>query len=1009
MNFSEYREAAHLRYGALAQAVAAILNAAIAREGGYRLQLIKERAKAAASLHKKLVGRGMLDSATLDTDIKDLAGCRIVFYTDRDVATFLNSGIVESNFEVVDRKIHYPARESQDVTELYISNHFVVRLTAERLSLPEYAGFAGMQCEVQVQTILNHSWSEMAHDTIYKEPDLGEFGAAHFAAIKERLAKVARKYLAPAGYEFQKIASDFERLVRGKKLDDEDALGAIAAASDNNDRAEALRVFTDDVLPYYREREGACPKVVAGLMAGLRAAHGTEAKAIETEYGSFPGRTFESLLASTTRVLSQIRYEAPDETFDAALELYRIAPSEDERSPILELANALASHNVHVWQQYGPAMQQLITRQIAGIGDDGAREVRPMLLTMLGQVLSPNAEGTSSSSASLTIHQGTVVASAELRQIRTAALDQLERMYFLAETERERLVALAKMRLAADHPMRGSYGAALSRLIADDARRVTEFETRVVAELSLAGRQKIESQVLHRLMRFAPVPEWLSKEDSELEGVWSAVVTAAQTFNASVNADEDYRVFKVLVGYDSAYPTAWTEPGFDYARDQAYRDAEIERLLATVTVDSFEVWYDRICRYAATESDDLATFPKFAEFIQRIAAHMPDLGFAMVDRLDHRMSSFLPAMLRGLRESDQRDRAERLIAQFIEGGLQLENIAWHFRFGGLVDLPLLRAVLESAQAHANREAARICVIAAAEAYSATETDVIEEVFLPAVRYLDGQGDTSWIDSRLFSWMSRPILVALSETQARQLLDAMLPHPDFSHGMDQIAGALARHRPAAVIDWLGRRLLHRVDERRAKDYDAIPFEVFELKEPLAVHPALMLAELRHWFERDPGTFPYTGGRLLASLFPACPEELFGLMDATFRQAPEDNAGYVLAILQAYEGRPCIYELVRVMVATFAEGSPFLDRARLVLEEGGVVTGEYGFANRAQRRMELVAPWLEDENAKVRAFAADYRRDLERTVAHETRRADHSLAMRRLDYGEDPLQPEVPAGS
>jgi len=172
LDFTEYKEASHLRYGEFAKAISGILAAAIHDDGGYRLQLIKERAKAPNSLHKKLLDRSMLDSRSLETDIKDLAGSRVVFYTDIDVAKFLSSGIVEGNFEVVDRKVHYPARDSEDATELYISSHFVIKLTDQRLALPEYAKFAGMQCEVQVQTILNHSWSEMAHDTIYKMPPL---------------------------------------------------------------------------------------------------------------------------------------------------------------------------------------------------------------------------------------------------------------------------------------------------------------------------------------------------------------------------------------------------------------------------------------------------------------------------------------------------------------------------------------------------------------------------------------------------------------------------------------------------------------------------------------------------------------------------------------------------------------------------------------------------------------------------------------------------------------------
>lgn len=55
-----------------------------------------------------------------------------------------------------------------------------------------------MKCEIQIQTILNHAWAEMAHDTIYKAPILGNFGGKAFDDIESRMRKIARKYLVPA-------------------------------------------------------------------------------------------------------------------------------------------------------------------------------------------------------------------------------------------------------------------------------------------------------------------------------------------------------------------------------------------------------------------------------------------------------------------------------------------------------------------------------------------------------------------------------------------------------------------------------------------------------------------------------------------------------------------------------------------------------------------------------------------------------------------------------------------
>ena len=49
------------------------------------------------------------------------------------------------------------------------------------------------------------------------------------------------------------------------------------------------------------------------------------------------------------------------------------------------------------------------------------------------------------------------------------------------------------------------------------------------------------------------------------------------------------------------------------------------------------------------------------------------------------------------------------------------------------------------------------------------------------------------------------------------------------------------------------------------------------------------------------------------------------------------------------------------------------------------------------------WLADEKERVRAFAEEQIRYLERAIAAKTRRAEASRAARRLDFGENLEEP------
>ncbi len=110
------------------------------------------------------------------------------------------------NFDVDwDRtKIHHPVPGDSDPKNLFISDNFVVSLKEDRTKLPEYARFAGLACEVQVQTTLNHTWSEMEHDILYKKPKLTGFGGKLFEAIERRFETIMKTYLLPAAMNSRK-------------------------------------------------------------------------------------------------------------------------------------------------------------------------------------------------------------------------------------------------------------------------------------------------------------------------------------------------------------------------------------------------------------------------------------------------------------------------------------------------------------------------------------------------------------------------------------------------------------------------------------------------------------------------------------------------------------------------------------------------------------------------------------------------------------------------------------
>ncbi|HEV8238138.1 MAG TPA: hypothetical protein VGS57_02075 [Thermoanaerobaculia bacterium] len=125
---------------------------------------ITGRPKTAESLSLKLQ-RHPSAYQSLD-EITDLAGIRLITYFADDVDRIAE--LVQEEFEVdTDNSVDKRAILDPDRFG-YLSVHYVVSLGESRIDLPEYRRFRDLKAEIQIRSILQHSWAEIHHDLGYK-------------------------------------------------------------------------------------------------------------------------------------------------------------------------------------------------------------------------------------------------------------------------------------------------------------------------------------------------------------------------------------------------------------------------------------------------------------------------------------------------------------------------------------------------------------------------------------------------------------------------------------------------------------------------------------------------------------------------------------------------------------------------------------------------------------------------------------------------------------------------
>ena len=124
---------------------------------------ISYRCKARLSLERKIDNK---QSYSELEDITDLAGARVITHLSDDVDVVAT--MVESEFKV-DKINSIDKRAALDPDRFgYLSLHYVVSLKREREKLQEYSAFKGLKIEIQIRSILQHTWAEIEHDIGYK-------------------------------------------------------------------------------------------------------------------------------------------------------------------------------------------------------------------------------------------------------------------------------------------------------------------------------------------------------------------------------------------------------------------------------------------------------------------------------------------------------------------------------------------------------------------------------------------------------------------------------------------------------------------------------------------------------------------------------------------------------------------------------------------------------------------------------------------------------------------------
>ena len=555
MNRHEYRKEGYKRYEALATEIKSFLDTKIKHENRYHLQQIQHRAKTCDSVECKLRKRNKLDTTDIQSVCKDLAGCRIVFYNNFDVECFGYDLVVPKLFEVDIRrtKFHVHEFDEQDPRKMFESYNFVVSLKKDH---PKYEDFEGMYCEIQVQTALNHMWSEMAHDIIYKPchgtETMNDEEKSKFKRDLEKFAKMKNCYIAPASRISQNLVNDANRDKIGKDRFDRQTLQNIVDAETNRERYDLLKKLNEDVIPNFDDKEPEISEIRYQLEKTWRQVDcESDMDCKKQGVGDIQSHQVTQLIVDTFRKFWKY---GPNITYSIIVRLYASTKSEQSREQLVGFAKHISKNTKDVWDKYGPLVQLIIARKLEN--EPRLLDAGEIICAFAEEILNPEVTGDESKPSGFIIHRGSVKYSDELREARKTAIEAL--FEILRKTDNTFL-----MRQAIDCllnvpmlPVATNYEDRLVESVTHDSIEVFNRLINLIPTCDFNFLHHIEKK-LYRV--------WISnKRLTEKRSNNKLLVSLTEELSSSIlkiirklNSDREFVIYKVLVVVTPFFEPHW--------------------------------------------------------------------------------------------------------------------------------------------------------------------------------------------------------------------------------------------------------------------------------------------------------------------------------------------------------------------------------------------------------------------------------------------------------------------
>lgn len=929
------------------------------RKNNFKYQAITYREKDEKSLKDKLETLKKIKSVK---DIDDLAGCRIIFYLDNDVQRIIQ--YLQNEFVVVKQNLKY----SEDS---YNALHLIVKLNKDRLKLSEYDRFSGLKCEIQLTTVLYHSWSEIAHDIVYKpEKLLSEFDERAFDSIKGRFSK-AMGQLKAVQIDFDFVAKQWEEIKQGKQIFSEEFLRNIEQAKSNNDIWQKLKLLFEHIEKF-GDKTPKELKIFEIVNTTLEKSKQLKKEPIKTTFGDLTGHDYVDIAEICLDILEHLRFAYPKEVFET---LSRLSVDENEKvkKKTLDVAAKMAKYTFWPKEKkiyYHP--QLFILDEIEKLDDKTLLTYLSLLVKVSEELLSTSFEGTSwSDHKTFTIHQGSLPAGDTVKKIRERTINILKKIYSLSESISEKQQILQALGQATHTPHTGDYTPELEKIVLENTNTLVSYYSSLVKEADNEVIKIIEEQLHWFVKRFQKGLKNIKKLKSIIE------------------KNAEYDMYKVFVGWDYRF-----SDDLDYHEAEKERKQKIDEYIKQITGKNFLQWQKKILSIIKNyeQLEDRGQFQYFNIFLNELGKQKPKIAQKLILENEKELEPFLIYLIAGIWQSKEKEKAKKILENWIKNNKHLPFCAYIFEYVKEIDEPLLDKVYKKAKEQKDVNALTNIIRSIVSNFE--QSKIGKDLFVDAIKELTKQNNYWWVSHVWYRGNS--ILETLNKNDWEAVLESLLIVPNIDYHLEEILSVVAQNSPKELVGFFYERMKIQAKKKREERYDAIPFDLHKLNVPLSQNAKDVIEEILEWFKKEDWLSYWEGGHFLEAIFPAFHQELEDQLIKLLRSKNKNKAKIVLYILRSYKGDAFLHNVCKEFIKQYPKSKKYKQELFVVLSQMGVVSGEYGFVEGYERKKQEIQEWKKDKSEFIKKFAQEYENYLSKRIDYEKKRADEDVEIRKREF-------------